>query len=76
MTNDEFVLNKDDIRDYASDGSERKYPNVRKGQCPIKQVCDECIRSDLAEVDFHIPGDFYFVGKIKIFTAIKLLLTM
>ena len=63
MTNEEFVMDTDKIRDYYSDGSERKYPNIRKGQCPINQVCEECISAEMTEVDFHIPGDFYVVGK-------------
>lgn len=63
LLNGNFVIEKDKIKDYAVDGSERNYPNVRKGQCPVQQTCDECIHSDMTEVDFHIPGDFYVVGK-------------
>lgn len=66
LSNGELFLEKERIKDYAVDGSERNYPNVRKGQCPVQQICEECIRSDLTKVDFHIPGDFYIIGIVSI----------
>ncbi|XP_045209918.2 uncharacterized protein LOC123561535 [Mercenaria mercenaria] len=66
MSNGELTLDTNQIKDYYSDGTERSFPNVRKGQCPVTQVCTECIHSDMTEVDFHIPGDFYVVGIVSI----------
>lgn len=64
MTDGNLVLNTDKIKDYGSDGSERGYSNLRRGQCPVGEMCNECRDSDAFEINYHIPGDFYVVGKI------------
>lgn len=51
------------IRDYRpADGTEMRYPDVRRGQCPVQNVCTECIDPDVTKINYHIPGDFYVIG--------------
>ncbi|XP_045209914.2 uncharacterized protein LOC123561530 isoform X2 [Mercenaria mercenaria] len=61
-----LTLDKGKIKDYNSDGSERSYPDIRRGQCPVDEKCSECISSDISEISYHIPGDFYVIGIVSI----------
>lgn len=63
MSDGYLVLNTDKIKDYGSDGSERGYSNLRRGQCPVGERCSECRDRDISEINYYIPGDFYVVGK-------------
>ena len=39
------------------------FPDVRKGQCPEKKKCSECVRPDVADLILLVPGDLYIIGK-------------
>ena len=57
-------LNTTALRDYDSNGQEKLFPNIRRGQCPVGDICLECIKQRLEDMYLHIPGDVYVVGKL------------
>ena len=62
-SNNELELKINLVKDYYLDGQESSYPDLRKGQCPYKKKCSECIPESVPEQFIHIPGDVYVIGK-------------
>lgn len=63
---EELVLNFEAIRDYDSAGTETTFPNLRRGQCPVKQKCSECINPNIPDLFLHVPGDLYIIGIVPV----------
>ena len=62
-------LDLDALRDYDSSGAEMRFPNVRRGKCPVGQRCSECMMSHIPELVLHVPGDLYVIGIPNIISA-------
>lgn len=63
-------VNKSLIRDYDTGNTERRWPYVRKAQCPVGVRCSGCIPISLLQ-EGHIfdEGDVYVIGTNPIFAA-------
>ncbi|KAK3592374.1 hypothetical protein CHS0354_014407, partial [Potamilus streckersoni] len=66
LSNDELKLDTDIIRNYGAGDREMTWPNIRRAECPIGQICRECISPVTPDLILHIPGDLYVVGLVPV----------